>query len=705
MLAITFLFPLVLAAGAAAVAPVVIHLIMRTKPRRTVFPAMRFVKKTHQANISKLKLKHLILLAMRMAAIVLIAMLLARAELPSFRQVDDSSEPMAAVVVVDNSGSMNYRLQGRTLLARAQTLACQMVQSMSAGSRIAVITTASPQAATGFRSDRKFVAQQIAEAPAGFGHESLAKALSLARAMLEQDEMERKGIYVAGDMTAQSWREDAGTQRAKEIDFVVLRVGLEKNANMAMGEPRLSAPCVPVGSVVTIQTQVDGVHVGGEATVRLELDELSVDEQAVSVPVGGSADMRFSFQPKQEGTVHGRLVLVHSDPLEMDNVRYFTVRVAPPPTMWIVRDPTTVGRGSETSFLMANAVSPAGAQPGFGQWVHRSTITADRLNAQRLKEAQIVLLADVSSLSDSQWRLLEEFARRGGHVWVVVGSLTSPTAYNTPDAQRIMPAALKALEELAKPAGWQAAELRHPMLQPFADQANPPLSEVLCRRRFAIESVAGDAQTVLRYADEAPAIVSRRIGDGSVILWNFSPVRAFSNLAQLPQFVILTQRTVRLLAGAADVRTMCRFGESVTLSLPRQFERPVITVRAGGENVERPVAKDAGSRTVTLAADRLGPWTVQFAEGERRAVCGFSVNADGDESDLGPVEIDHLKAMFPPEHLTVASSVDELATRQRMVSQPLDLTIPLLLGLLVLLIAESFFANRFYRRAAQQEPA
>ena len=57
-------YPVLYALGAVS-APIVIHLIMRTKPRKIIFPPLRFVKKTHQANISKLRLKHLILLLLR----------------------------------------------------------------------------------------------------------------------------------------------------------------------------------------------------------------------------------------------------------------------------------------------------------------------------------------------------------------------------------------------------------------------------------------------------------------------------------------------------------------------------------------------------------------------------------------------------------------------------------------------------------------
>ena len=44
--------------------------------------------------------------------------------------------------------------------------------------------------------------------------------------------------------------------------------------------------------------------------------------------------------------------------------------------------------------------------------------------------------------------------------------------------------------------------------------------------------------------------------------------------------------------------------------------------------------------------------------------------------------------------------LDDLTRRERMVVHPLDVTSAVLVGLLLLLIAESFFANRFYKRVA-----
>ena len=62
MLAMAFQFAPILWAGGAAAAPVVIHLILRTRPRKVRFPAVEFIRKVHRANIKMHRLKHLILL-------------------------------------------------------------------------------------------------------------------------------------------------------------------------------------------------------------------------------------------------------------------------------------------------------------------------------------------------------------------------------------------------------------------------------------------------------------------------------------------------------------------------------------------------------------------------------------------------------------------------------------------------------------------
>src|SRR5262245_37687982 len=74
--------------GALVAIPVVLHLIMRQKPKQLVFPAVRFIQQRRIANQRRLQLRHWILLALRCAAIGLVALALAR---PSVASADLSN--------------------------------------------------------------------------------------------------------------------------------------------------------------------------------------------------------------------------------------------------------------------------------------------------------------------------------------------------------------------------------------------------------------------------------------------------------------------------------------------------------------------------------------------------------------------------------------------------------------------------------------
>src|SRR5215212_8095893 len=63
--------------------PVVLHLMMRQRPKQLVFPALRFIQQRRLANQRQLQLRHWILLALRCLAIGLLAVALARPSVAS----------------------------------------------------------------------------------------------------------------------------------------------------------------------------------------------------------------------------------------------------------------------------------------------------------------------------------------------------------------------------------------------------------------------------------------------------------------------------------------------------------------------------------------------------------------------------------------------------------------------------------------------
>ena len=70
--------------GLAAL-PVILHMIMRAKPKRIEFPALRLLKTRKISNSRRMQLRHLLLLILRTLLIAVLVLAIARPSLPAAR--------------------------------------------------------------------------------------------------------------------------------------------------------------------------------------------------------------------------------------------------------------------------------------------------------------------------------------------------------------------------------------------------------------------------------------------------------------------------------------------------------------------------------------------------------------------------------------------------------------------------------------------
>ena len=143
---------LFLAGIAATIIPVVIHLLSKGKPKRVVFPALRFAQAKFVTNRRRSALKNLLLLCLRMGGLVLLGLLLARpyfapktapktiaeatqaqgeetqndadaqeiATEPETVGVAGRDAPIATAIVIDSSVRMGRVRENQTLFDRAR---------------------------------------------------------------------------------------------------------------------------------------------------------------------------------------------------------------------------------------------------------------------------------------------------------------------------------------------------------------------------------------------------------------------------------------------------------------------------------------------------------------------------------------------------------------------------------------------------------
>src|SRR5438105_4881256 len=121
----------ILLAGAALVGlPILLHLIMKQEPKRLTFPAFRFLTQKLKTNQRKLRLRHFILLALRMLLIALFCLALYQPTLKCDRLNIRGEQPVALVLVIDTTPSMGYTTNEKSRLDEARRRALELLDEL-----------------------------------------------------------------------------------------------------------------------------------------------------------------------------------------------------------------------------------------------------------------------------------------------------------------------------------------------------------------------------------------------------------------------------------------------------------------------------------------------------------------------------------------------------------------------------------------------
>ena len=130
----TFLQPLALLGLAAASLPALLHLLQRRQPQTVVFPAVRYLTETEERHSRRLKLRNLLLLALRTLLIVAVVLAAARPVVPL--PLGDAHAPSALAVIVDNSLSSAAVSGGRRVVDELGAAARDVLAAAAPGDRL-----------------------------------------------------------------------------------------------------------------------------------------------------------------------------------------------------------------------------------------------------------------------------------------------------------------------------------------------------------------------------------------------------------------------------------------------------------------------------------------------------------------------------------------------------------------------------------------
>jgi len=170
--------------------------------------------------------------------------------------------------------------------------------------------------------------------------------------------------------------------------------------------------------------------------------------------------------------------------------------------------------------------------------------------------------------------------------------------------------------------------------------------------------------------------------------------------------ILLLHNLVDLATPAADRIASLTAGTAATLTMPANLGQNLTAQWSGRDqgNKNRRIDLKTTSNRITTSFSETGHLSLSDPPSPARPVFVASVNTADEESDLRRLEETEILARFTPGTASMVKSPEELARFQHRQKVGVDLVLPAGLLLLLLLIAESAFANRFYRITKTSEP-
>src|SRR5688500_3354276 len=205
----SFLTPLFFLGVAALAAPILVHLVRRTRARKVQFPALVFVRQVPQRTIRRRTLQNVLLLLLRCLAILLIVIAFTRPFFSGGSSAKETTAAGATVILLDNSLSMRRE----PLFAEAQKRAETAIDEARNNEQIALVSFDKRYAVVNrFTADKSRLRMVVRTLSAGWDGTDYEQALRGAESLLGEIETSGpKRIVMISDFQAPGWSQNTAT--------------------------------------------------------------------------------------------------------------------------------------------------------------------------------------------------------------------------------------------------------------------------------------------------------------------------------------------------------------------------------------------------------------------------------------------------------------------------------------------------------------
>jgi hypothetical protein len=516
---VSFLSPLFLIGAAAAAVPIILHLLKRDPDVRVKFAAVKLLKQAPVEQTERHHLRELLLLALRVAALVLLALAFARPFLPS-----GAAAASAKVTIVALDTSFSLSAPGR--FDRAKALATAAIDRVPAGEPVGVVTFADEATIAAKPSaDRVLARSAVADAVVSDGATRYRAALSTA-----SQAMSARGgrIVLVTDLQESGW--DAG-DRAIVPDGTAIDI-----ADVGAMPPNFAVTDLRPAGDRLIATIRNAAPAARDARVHLIVDGRPAGDATIALGPNQTGEASFTAAKGREAIAR----VDDPDGIQADNARYAVLEAAGAAQVAVV---SGTGDLAVDAFYLQHALAAGGAR-GYRP-VAMSGAKLASLPTNALNDYAAIVIVSTRGLERHGRELISAYVNGGGGLVLAAGPDVDGEVVADVLGRDVT---LRVSADAAPTTSARAiapADVRHPIFQTFASNA---ASLGLVRFRQAARVDGAGCQPIARFTNGATALLDCAAGDGRALVFASDVDNRWNDFPLHPSFVPFVHEAVRYVA-------------------------------------------------------------------------------------------------------------------------------------------------------------
>ncbi len=660
-----FLAPWFLAGAVAVGLPFYIHLLRQYRSTPHPFSSLMFFEKRTQSSIKHRRLRYLLLLSLRVALLLLIALAFAN---PFVSRVGAAATGRKMLVIaVDNSFSMRYddhlaRAKQAALGALSRLNPGERGQVLAVGSRVHFLTQPIEET-----DQLRAAIQGIQPSDEQSSYGELARALRT----ISQTSHTPLEVHFASDLQKSSMPPAFADLRLGSSTNLVFHSVADSGQPNWMVESVTAPAKIYDPKKVRVDAVVAGVNTPAtKRTVSLLLDGKTLDQKSVDVPANGRASVEFLSLDSPHGFHKGEVRIEPGDSLHEDDRFDFAIeRTDPHPVLFLHSS------GQNRDELYYRSALESVSEAGFTL----EPLAVEQAVNQSLSKYAFVVLSDVGAMPPGLEANLRAYVSAGGSLLVALGPQAA-SLNHVPVSNETIQGSAYASRGDSRFETVASADAEHPALR----RANK-LDGVKFYQVIRVDP--GASRVVARLTNQAPLLLEKQVGEGRVIVFTSTFDNVGNDMPLHASFVPFVEETARYLGGQQDNSTNLAVDSYIQLRSVKERGAAIDVTEPDGSH---PLSLKDATTAQTFQVTREGFYDIHRANGREELV---AVHADRRESDLTPIPKETLDLWKNTGLGPDAPSPDGSAAETQ--ARPWSLWRYALLLVLITAIIESVLASRY----------